>query len=249
MDEVLRLTWRTYQVDRCACHRQILISHYWPLVRRVAGNMRKTMPAHVDVDDIASMGTMGLIRAVENFDLGRGVKFETYAITTIRGSILDELRTQDWVPRSVRRRQRIVDTAKSAIENDTGIDPSVEDVADRIGWTPQRVHTTETATETGRQHSLDELDDEGNSRYEYVEDGLSTNPYASAAYTAALRVFSQLWGRFPAQTQVILALHYYDRATLSEVSRITGVPEGRVSLIHTDAILLLRDFMALAFED
>lgn len=249
MDEATRALWQTYRDDRCACHRDELISLYWPLVRRVAGNMKKTMPAHVDIDDIVSMGTIGLIRAVENFDLERGVKFETYAITTIRGSILDELRTQDWVPRSVRRRQRIVDHARLEIENETGIDPSTEEVATHLGWSSDRVFHTESATEVGRQHSLDEADDDGNSRYEHIEDRLGADPYALSAYTASLRTFEQLWGRFTAQTQLILALHYYERATLSEVARITGIPEGRVSLVHTDAILLLRDFMRLGFEE
>jgi DNA-directed RNA polymerase specialized sigma subunit len=82
-----------------------------------------------------------------------------------------------------------------------------------------------------------------------VEDRLGSNPYSTSAYTASVRTFEQLWQRFPAQTQLVLALHYYERATLSEVARITGIPEGRVSLVHTDAILLLRDFMRAGFEE
>ena len=134
--------WQKYRLSRDKALRDRLILNYAPLVKYVAGRISTSLPAHVDEGDLVSYGLLGLIGAIERYDPGREIKFETYAISRIKGSIIDELRSLDWVPRSVRSRAREIERAMLELENRFKRPPSDEEVANEIGITGRRVPGT-----------------------------------------------------------------------------------------------------------
>src|SRR6476646_8256955 len=128
----LRDLWRRYKVDGDASARERLVVAYSPMVKFVAGRLGAGLPSHVDDADLISYGLMGLIGAIERFDLDRGIKFETFAMTRIRGAIIDELRSLDWVPRSVRSRAREIETAQAKLEHELQRAPSEDELASKL---------------------------------------------------------------------------------------------------------------------
>jgi len=153
IDEV----WQRYRVSRDQGLRDRLILNYAPLVKYVAGRLGTGLPAHVDEGDLVSYGLLGLIGAIERFDPGREIKFETYAIARIKGSIIDELRSMDWVPRSVRARAREIERAMVALENKLRRPPTDEEVAAEIGITEPEFQESLTAISRSSVAALDEL--------------------------------------------------------------------------------------------
>lgn len=239
----LHITWHHYHTERCGCHRDALTLNYVPLVQRVAGKFWRKVPSQVELDDLISYGMLGLIRAIEHYDPFGKVTFETYAVPSIRGVILDELRTLDWAPRSLRRNQRALDKARDELEALLGREPTLEEIAKKADVPISDVMTTENATDQAKPKSLDEGDnDEEYSRYEHIEDQGSPDP--STLPTELLRMASDLITQMPVQDQAVIALYYYRGETLAEVGRELGIPESRASQIHTRVIVQVREHLA-----
>lgn len=231
--------------------REELIVAHMVLVRAVVGKLfRKQLPCHVDEDDLISFGTIGLIKAVENFDHRHGSAFDSYAIATIRGAILDELRQLDWAPRSLRKRQREMTRAEDELKNEKGQQPTDPEVAERLSWTTDDVSSTRREVETSWPKSLDELNgsiqrdmheivpDEGQSgadhhRGSHEHDRSSLVMEQMAQYIAGL----------PAQERAVVTFCYYLEMKQSEVAQALGIPESRVSTVHSTVMEALRDRM------
>jgi RNA polymerase sigma factor for flagellar operon FliA len=223
--------------------REALILEYAHLVRYVVGRIMVELPAHVDRDDLVSHGTIGLIKAVDRFDASRGVKFETYAIAVIRGAVLEALRQDDWVPRSVREKARRVQDAVGRLEAELGRPPEVGEIADALEISMDDYERLLSEISVVTLTSLEgALNAEGDSavRPMDVETEHSQDPdraYEVEERKTMLRTAVDL---LPEREKLVVALYYQEGLTLKEIGRVLDVTESRVCQIHTQALLRLR---------
>jgi RNA polymerase sigma factor for flagellar operon FliA len=242
--------WREYRNDKNQAVRDRLILTYAPLVKYVAGRLGSGLPAHVDENDLVSYGLLGLIGAIERFDPDREIKFETYAITRIRGSIIDELRALDWVPRSVRSRARDIERAIAELERTLRRAPTDEEIAAKLGISTDELD--ESLTDIGRSSiaALDELWTVSSSGGDQValidtiEDTQGPEPQAEFAQTELKEALAESIARLPERERLVVTLYYYEELTLREIGEVLGVTESRVSQLHTKAILRMKGRLA-----
>ena len=246
----LKDLWRRYKTSGDERARERLVVAYSPLVKYVAGRMSSGLPAHVEEADLISYGLTGLIAAIERFDLSREIKFETYAITRIRGAIIDELRTLDWVPRSVRARAREIERANMKLEARFQRAPTDEEMAAELGVTVEEFHDALLQISNSTIVALDELWNVSESTGDSVS-LLDTLPDHGAPDPQALVDQSELRDRIadaiaalPEREKLVVALYYYENLTLREIGEVLGVTESRVSQLHTKAVLRLRSKLA-----
>ena len=219
---------------------------YSPLVKYVAGRMGSGLPAHVEEADLISYGLGGLISAIERFDLTREIKFETYAITRIRGAIIDELRTLDWVPRSVRARARQFERVNTKLEAKLQRAPTDEEMAIELEITVEELQEALVQISNSTIVALDELWNVSDASGDQVS-LLDTLPDRAAPDPQAVVDESELRDRIadaiaalPEREKLVVALYYYENLTLREIGEVLGVTESRVSQLHTKAVLRLR---------
>ena len=242
--EIERL-WATYKESGEQKHRDALIVHYSPLVKYVAGRVAVGLPQNVDQADLVSYGIFGLIDAIEKFDLDRGYKFETYAIARIKGAIIDELRSIDWVPRSVRAKARAIERAYSKLENELRRSPDDREVAAELGMSEQDLATVLGQISFVGVVALDELLTVGAERGNgaTVGDTISGgghDPVEAFESEEMRQVLADAINRMPDRERLVLTLYYYEGMTLAEIGNVLGVTESRVCQIHTKAIFQLR---------
>jgi RNA polymerase sigma factor for flagellar operon FliA len=242
----LRDLWRRYKASGDDRARERLVVAYSPLVKYVAGRMSSGLPAHVEEADLISYGLTGLISAIERFDLSREIKFETYAITRIRGAIIDELRTLDWVPRSVRARARDIERANMKLEAKLQRAPTDEEMAGELDMTTSEFQDALLQISHSTIVALDELWNVSDSSGDQVS-LLDTLPDRDAPDPQALVDQGELRDRIadaiaalPEREKLVIALYYYENLTLREIGEVLGVTESRVSQLHTKAVLRLR---------
>jgi RNA polymerase sigma factor FliA len=243
--------WLEYRRTNDQALRDRLIVTYAPLVKYVAGRLGSGLPAHVEEGDLVSYGLLGLIGAIERFDPGREIKFETYALSRIKGAIIDELRALDWVPRSVRSRAREIERAIGEIEAKTGRAPSDEEIAKKVGITEEEL--AESLSDIGRSSiaALDELwsvSGEGDqiSLLDTIEDTAGARPADALDETETKELLADAISRLPEREKLVVTLYYYEELTLREIGEVLGVTESRVSQLHTKAILRLQSRLASA---
>ena len=236
--------WAEYKDAGRREQRDPLIVHYSPLVKYVAGRVASGLPQSVDQADLVSYGIFGLIDAIEKFDLGRGFKFETYAIARIKGNILDELRSIDWVPRSVRAKARALEQAYSSLEGKLHRSPSDGELADELDLTEDQLQTTLGQISFTGLVALDEMLS-GGERGDSATLG-DTLPDAGVGPVAAYEVeemrhiLADAINRLPDREKTVLTLYYYEGLTLAEIGSVLGVTESRICQIHTKAVIQLR---------
>ena len=238
--------WRRYKADGDERARERLVVAYSPLVKYVAGRMGSGLPAHVEEADLISYGLGGLISAIERFDLTREIKFETYAITRIRGAIIDELRTLDWVPRSVRARARQFERANMKLEARLQRAPTDDEMATELEVSVDEFQDQLLQISNSTIVALDELWNVSDSSGDQVS-LLDTLPDRGAPDPQVLVDESELRDRIadaiaalPEREKLVVALYYYENLTLREIGEVLGVTESRVSQLHTKAVLRLR---------
>jgi RNA polymerase sigma factor FliA len=244
--------WREYTKTKDQGVRDRLILTYAPLVKYVAGRLGSGLPAHVDENDLVSYGLLGLIGAIERFDPGRDIKFETYAIARIKGSIIDELRAMDWVPRSVRSRARDIERAIGELERKLMRAPTDEEIAEKLGVTVDDLN--ESLSEIGRSSiaALDELwtissgggGGDQVALIDTIEDTQGPEPQSELAQTELKEALGEAIARLPEREKLVVTLYYYEELTLREIGEVLGVTESRVSQLHTKAILRLKARLA-----
>jgi RNA polymerase sigma factor for flagellar operon FliA len=242
----LKDLWRRYKSSGDERARERLVVAYSPLVKYVAGRMSSGLPAHVEEADLISYGLTGLISAIERYDLTREIKFETYAITRIRGSIIDELRTLDWVPRSVRARARDIERANQKLEARLQRAPTDEEMATELEMSVEDFHDALLQISHSTIVALDELWNASDSGGDQVS-LLDTLPDRGAPDPQMVVDQGELRDRIadaiaalPEREKLVIALYYYENLTLREIGEVLGVTESRVSQLHTKAVLRLR---------
>ena len=242
--------FREYRKTKDQAVRDRLILTYAPLVKYVAGRLGSGLPAHVDENDLVSYGLLGLIGAIERFDPDRDIKFETYAISRIKGSIIDELRAMDWVPRSVRARAREIERAIAELEKRLMRAPTDEEIAAKVGLTEDEL--AEALNEISRSSiaALDELwtvSSSGGDQIaliDTIEDTEAPDPQGSLSATEMREAIGEAIARLPEREKLVVTLYYYEELTLREIGEVLGVTESRVSQLHTKAILRLKARLA-----
>jgi RNA polymerase sigma factor for flagellar operon FliA len=250
----LKDLWKRYKTSGDERARERLVVAYSPLVKYVAGRMGTSLPAHVDEADLVSYGLTGLISAIERFDLSREIKFETYAITRIRGAIIDELRTLDWVPRSVRARAREIERANQKLEALLQRAPTDEEMAAELDISVSDFNDALVQISTSTLVALDELwttNDSGSdpvSLMDTIADRGAPDPHALVDQGELRDRIADAIAALPEREKLVIALYYYENLTLREVGEVLGVTESRVSQLHTKAVLRLRSKLATELD-
>jgi RNA polymerase sigma factor for flagellar operon FliA len=242
----LKELWRRYKAVGDERARERLVVAYSPLVKYVAGRMGSGLPGHVEESDLISYGLTGLISAIERFDLEREIKFETYAITRIRGAIIDELRSLDWVPRSVRAKARDIERANQKLEARLQRAPTDEEMAGELEMTTDDFHEALLQISNSTLIALDELwsaNDSGGDRVSLLDtlpDQGAPDPQAVVDQGELRDRIADAIAALPEREKLVVALYYYENLTLREIGEVLGVTESRVSQLHTKAVLRLR---------
>ncbi|GHV11011.1 RNA polymerase sigma factor WhiG [Spirochaetia bacterium] len=237
--------WLEYRQNRDPKIRETFIKQYAPLVKYVAGKVAVGMPHNVEFDDLVGFGVFGLLDAIDKFDPDKNVKFKTYAVTRIRGAIFDELRSIDWVPRSVRQKTREVEDAIGSLEAQLGRTASDQEIASSMGLneddylkTMMKISGTSILSLNDVWFSGDENDKV--SIGDSIESPSSLNPDVIVEKDEIKRVIVEAINELPDKEKKILVLYYYEDLTLKEIGQVLEVTESRVSQLHTKAITRLR---------
>ncbi len=242
----LRDLWRRYKVNGDESARERLVVAYSPMVKFVAGRLGAGLPSHVDDADLISYGLMGLIGAIERFEPERGIKFETFAMTRIRGAIIDELRSLDWVPRSVRSRAREIEAAQVKLEHELQRAPSEAELAQKLGIDEEELRSSLLEIANSSVYALDELwtvsDSSGDkvSLLDTISDPRADDPQESLDSSEIKDRLTEAIASLPEREQLVVALYYYENLTLREIGEVLGVTESRVSQLHTKAVMRLK---------
>jgi RNA polymerase sigma factor for flagellar operon FliA len=242
----LRDLWRRYKDDRDEKARERLVLAYAPLVKYVAGRMSSGLPSHVEESDLISYGLLGLISAIERFEPEREIKFETFAITRIKGSIIDELRSLDWVPRSVRTKAREIERANAKLEHELHRAPTDQEMAKALDITVDEFQDSLVRISNSSVVALDELwtvsDSSGDqvSLLDTIQDPQAADPAMEMDTTEMKDRLADAIARLPEREKLVVALYYYENLTLREIGEVLGVTESRVSQLHTKAVLRLK---------
>jgi RNA polymerase sigma factor for flagellar operon FliA len=243
-EEVLAL-WKSYkQNTNNGQLREKLILKYLHLVRYVVSRLPITLPISIATEDLISYGTMGLMEAVERFDPERGLKFETYAVTRIRGSIIDQLRFQDWIPRGVRKRSKTLLETMHRMEDELGRPPNDEELAVAMGVSKQKIQVMLSETQN-LVLSLDDSyghDQSGTNMtlLDMVEDKNSPDPQGEFEAGELRKRLAEAISSLPEREKLLIALYYHENMTLKEIGEVICVSESRVCQLHAQAILRLR---------
>jgi len=244
----LRDLWRRYKDDGDERARERLVVAYSPLVKFIAGRMASGLPSHVEEGDLISYGLLGLIGAIERFDLEREIKFETFAVARVKGAIIDELRSLDWVPRSVRARARDVEKANAKLEGKLQRSPTDEEMAEELKITVEDFQNALLEIANSSVLALDDLwtfaDPEGGggqiSVLDTITDPNAVDPESEAQSSEVKDRLADAIESLPERERLVIALYYYENLTLREIGEVLGVTESRVSQLHTKAVLALR---------
>lgn len=246
----LRELWQEYKETGSKDLRDRLILQYSPLVKYVAGRVGVGLPRTVEQADLVSYGIFGLIDAIEKYDLGRAIKFETYAINRIRGAIIDELRSIDWIPRSVRAKARDVERAYSTLEARLQRTPSETEVAEELGVSLSELRAIFSKVSLVNVVALDELLHVSGERGDRVTlgetlaDPRAEDPQAVLEGEETKYLLAESIAALQEREKIVVTLYYYEGLTLAEIGQVLGVTESRVCQLHTKAVLQLRAKMA-----
>ena len=233
--------WETYAKNRDQAAKEKLIVHYSPMIKYVVGRMNIYVGNALDFDDLISYGVFGLIDAIDKFDYHKGVKFETYASLRIRGAVLDGLRQLDWVPRTARQKNRQLEEVYAQLESELGREPTSEDLAAKLGLTPDEV---DEEIKKSALLSLISFDDYLETNHESAKKELSGDaadlPESIYDQKELREILAAAIENLTEKERMVVTLYYFEELTLKEISQIMSVSESRVSQIHSKAMLKMR---------
>jgi len=237
--------WLEYKKTRSPQLRDAFIRQYMPLVKYVAGKVSTGMPGSVEYDDLVGFGQFGLLDAINKYDPEKNVKFKTYAVQRIRGSILDELREMDWVPRSVRQKSREIDEAIVSVESKLGRSATDEEVAEEMGISVNELQRTVMKVSGTSILSLNDVwysgdDSDRVSIGDSIESPSSLNPDVIVEREEVRRVIIEAINELPEKEKMVLVLYYKEDLTFREIGEVLDVSESRISQLHTRANMRLR---------
>lgn len=244
-DNNAAMLWQDYAASRNSSIREKLVLNYLNLVKFIVGRMPLASLPGIDYDDLMGYGVLGLIDAVEKFDADRGVKFETYATTRIRGAIIDQLRSMDWAPRSVRQHARQIEQATIVVESRMNRYATDDDIAAELGIDVATLERWIWEISKASYMSLDELvavDDDANvaTLLDFLSDSRSPDPEVIVETGELERFLAEAIDNLPERERFVISMYYYDELTVKEIARVLGVSESRVSQLHTRAMMRLR---------
>jgi RNA polymerase sigma factor FliA len=250
VDAAIAELWREFKETNEPQLRERLILHYSPLVKYVAGRVGVGLPPNIEQADLVSYGIFGLIDAIQKFDIERAIKFETYAISRIKGAIIDELRAIDWIPRSVRYKAREVEKAYAALESRLHRTPNESEVAEELGIKLDDLHAIFSQVSFVNVIALDELLNVGGERgdklslVDTLEDTKAEDPVAAFETEETKYLLARAINTLPEREKIVVTLYYYEGLTLAEIGQVLGVTESRICQMHTKAVLQLRGKLA-----
>jgi RNA polymerase sigma factor for flagellar operon FliA len=241
--------WRRFKLRKDTKARDQIINHYAYLVKITAGRVVTSLPPNLERDDLVSAGVMGLIKAVDQFDTNRQVKFETYAIALIRGAILEMLREEDWVPRSVRDNVKTLERTYYKLEVQLGRPATEDEVAAEMGMTADDLQKLLVNTSRANVLSLDDMllgGGSGDGERLHLTDVLqdeNANVLGDVETAAMKETLTAGIDRLPDRERLVIALYYYEGLTFKEIGKVLAVSESRVYQLHTQAVLRLRGYL------
>ncbi len=224
--------------------REKLIVEYLPLVRYVLGRLAINLPSHIERDDLLSAGVVGLVMASETYDAGKGASFKTYAYSCIRGSILDEIRRMDLLPRTQREKLRLLASVTAALTQEIGRPPSPEDLMEVLGFDRTELNELLTIARSLTVVSLDEARSDGSGGsasvlHDLVRDPRSEDPSRRLEQSELSSLVERAIEDLPEPDKTVIVLYYRDRMLLKEIGAVLGLTESRISQIHSSAIYRL----------
>ncbi|QUH31467.1 FliA/WhiG family RNA polymerase sigma factor [Vallitalea guaymasensis] len=242
MDEKSRvILWQKYSKEKSFDIKEKLIIEYAQLVKVVAGRLNMYLGNNVEYEDLVGYGVFGLIDAIDKFNFEKGVKFETYASLRIRGAILDNIRRMDWIPRSLRKKQKLIDNANSKLENDLGRLATDEEIACELDITLKEYKKWLNQTKLLTLTSLEEYIEQGSEiRIEPMNKSRYTQPERVVEKNELKEILAEVIDNLLENEKRVIVLYYFEELTLKEISQILGVSESRVSQIHTKALKKLK---------
>ena len=240
--------WRKYKRTKSRVLHEEIVKKYLYLVKYVAGRVAIGLPPNVEFNDLVSYGILGLFDAIEKYDVTQGNKFETYAVTRIRGSMMDELRKLDWAPRLLRKRAREIDRKCKELEDRLGRNATDDELAQSLKMSVEDLNGIYNELNSTSFLSLDEVwqNDDGNkpiSRLQTVEDSLMMNQLVSVQQNEVKELLAKSIDGLPEKEKLVVVLYYYENLTLREIGQVLNVSESRICQIHTKVISRLRSHL------
>lgn len=233
--------WEDYSRKKTSDLYEKIIIEYAGLVKIVAGRLSMYLGHNVEYDDLIGYGTFGLIDAIDKFDISKGYKFETYASLRIRGAILDQIRKMDWIPRSIRQKQKKIENAYQTLETRYGRSVTDEDVAEELNLTIEELEEWQCQTNITNVISLDEFMEQGSeSKTEQYFASSFEQPDKIVERKELKDVLTRTLDTLTEKEKRVIVLYYYEDLTLKEISRILEVSESRISQLHTKALQKLK---------
>ena len=226
-------------------NREEVIKRYSPMIKYVANRIAMRLPPHIEVDDLISVGVLGLMDAISKYDSSRGAKFKTYAEFRVRGAILDELRAMDWVPRSIRQKASNVDKVVQALQAKLSRSPEDEEVAKEMGISLDQFHDTLNETKSIPIFSLEDLgiakeSGEQQSLLDCLAGKADADPQTQIRLTELKEIIAKAIDALPEKERLMVSLYYYEELTMKEIGAVLEITESRVSQIHSKAVYRLR---------
>lgn len=243
-DAARKKLWEDYARVKTPDLREKLILEYAPLVKVVAGRLSMYLGYNVEYEDLVSYGVFGLIDAIDKFDMGKEVKFETYASLRIRGAILDQIRKMDWIPRTIRQRQKQIDTAMKELEQRNGRPPTDAELAAYMGISEDEFLDWQNQVKADNIISLNEYVEQGNdiSSEKSISSGFDT-PESVIEKSELKEMLEEALELLTDKEKKVILLYYYEELTLKEISRVLEVSESRISQLHTKALQKMKTKM------
>ncbi len=245
----LQRTWIEYKVYKAPQARLELINHYSYLVKITAGRLVTSIPGGLDREDLVGSGVIGLIKSVDQYDPTRDVKFETYAIALIRGAILEMLRDEDWVPRSIREKLKALDRAQHKLETEFGRPATTRELSEYLVYSEQDVSDLLVRMGRTNVYSLDDIigghSSDGDDHVHFVEMIVDedASPGGEVEGKELRRILAAGVDRLPERERLVVALYYFEGLTFKEIGKVLSVSESRVYQLHTQAMGRLRGFL------
>jgi len=234
--------------------RDKLVTEYAPLIKYIAQKIAARLPANIELDDLMSSGVIGLMDAIEKYDASRDNKFKTYAEFRIRGAILDELRAQDWVPRSVREKAKVLERVYSKIEQTKGRQATDEEICDELKISQEEYHDLLNQVRSVSLLSYDDILNfskaDKRSLHGIGDSGTKVpTPYSEVTLASIKRMIADAIRELPEKQRLVLSLYYYEDLNLKEIGRVLDVTESRVSQLHTQAIIRLKSKLRAHWDE
>ena len=233
------------QIEISVENREAVIKEYAPMVKYVANRIAMRLPPHVEVDDLISVGVLGLIDAIDKYDSTRGAKFKTYAEFRVRGAILDELRALDWVPRSIRQKASAVEKVVRSLEAKLRRLPEDDEVAKEMDMSLDQFYRTIDETKSVPVFSLEDLgiakeSGEQQSLLDCLAGKADADPQTQIRLIELKEIIAKAIDTLPEKERLMVSLYYYEELTMKEIGAVLDITESRVSQIHSKAVLHLR---------